>query len=119
MRSFWDDAAVRNAMFYVDTTLSYDDPDPEAFIAGGRRIAAIALDDTKAVPPGRGLAIEIGSGLGRICAALAESFDHVVGYDISAEMVKQARKLVDRPNVEFRHGDGVSLAGVDDDAADF
>jgi SAM-dependent methyltransferase len=119
MRSFWDGAAVRNAMFYVDTSLSFEDPDPEAFLAGGRRIASIALDETKAAPPGHGLAVEIGCGLGRICAALAETFDHVVGFDISAEMVKQARQHVDRPNVEFRHGDGVSLAGVEDASADF
>jgi len=119
MRSFWDEAAQRNAMFYVDTSLGYDDPDPEAFLAGGRRIADIALDETKATPPGHGLAVEIGSGLGRICAALSETFEKVVGFDISAEMVRQAEELVNRPNVEFRHGNGVSLTGVDDATADF
>jgi SAM-dependent methyltransferase len=119
MRAFWDDAAARNAMFYVDTSLDYDAPDTEAFLAGGRRIAAIALDDSRVTLPGHALAVEIGSGLGRICAALAETFDRVVGLDISEEMVRQAQELVTDPSVEFRHSDGVTLTGVADDSADF
>lgn len=118
MRAFWDDAAVRNAMFYVDTSLNYDNPDLEAFIAGGRKIAAIALDESKATPPGHGLAVEIGCGLGRICAAMAESFDKVIGFDISSEMVSRALEFVTDPNVEFHHSDGVSLPEVADGSAD-
>src|SRR5437763_15507446 len=118
MRAFWDEAADRNAMYYVDTSLSYDSPDPAAFLEGGRRVAAIALDPTKATPPGNALAVEIGCGLGRVCAALAESFDRVVGFDISERMIGQARELVTDPRVEFRHGDGVSLPGVEDGSAD-
>lgn len=105
-------------MFYVDTSLNYDNPDRAAFIAGGRRIAAIALDESKATPPGHELAVEIGCGLGRICAAMAESFDKVVGFDISSEMVSQARELVTDPKVEFHHSDGVSLPQVADGTAD-
>jgi SAM-dependent methyltransferase len=119
MRAFWDDAAARNAMFYVDTSLDYDAPDLAAFLEGGRRIAAIALEEERATVPGHGLAVEIGAGLGRICAALAERFDRVLGFDISAEMVRRARELVTEPRVEFRHSDGVSLPGVADASADF
>lgn len=99
-------------MFYVDTSLDFDHPDAEAFRAGGRRIAAIALDGCPVELPGHALAVEIGCGLGRICAGLADSFDQVVGVDISAEMVRQARELVARPTVEFRHGDGLTLPDV-------
>jgi SAM-dependent methyltransferase len=118
MRAFWDEAAVRNAMFYVDTSLNYDNPDREAFIAGGRKIAAIALDESKARPPGHDLAVEIGCGLGRICAAMVESFDRVVGFDISSEMVSKARELVTDPKVEFHHGDGMTLPQIADGTAD-
>jgi SAM-dependent methyltransferase len=118
MRAFWDDAAVRNAMYYVDTSLGYDSPDPEAFLAGGRRIAEIALSEAESRLPGRTAAIEIGCGLGRICAALAASFDHVVGFDISQEMVRRARGLVPDPSVEFRHSDGLTLPGIDDASVD-
>jgi SAM-dependent methyltransferase len=118
MRTYWDDAASRNAMFYVDTSLDYDHPDVEQFRAGGRRIAAIALDGCPVDLPGRALAVEIGSGLGRVCEALAGSFDAVVGVDISAEMVRQARELVSDPAVDFRHGDGLTLPGVGDNSVD-
>jgi SAM-dependent methyltransferase len=118
MRAFWDDAAAKNPMYYVDTSLNYDSPDQEAFLAGGRRIASIALDPTKATPPGYELAVEIGCGLGRICAALAERFDRVVGYDISGTMVSQARELVTAKGVEFHHGDGVTMPAIADATAD-
>jgi SAM-dependent methyltransferase len=119
MRAFWDEAAARNAMFYVDTSLDYDSPDLEAFLAGGRRIAEIALGESRVALPGRELAVEIGCGLGRICAVLSESFDRVVGVDISAEMVERARELVTDPRVEFRHSDGLTLPGIADKSADF
>lgn len=119
MRAYWDAAARRNAMFYVDTSLDFDRPDPERFAETGRRIAAIALDQSPVAPPDRTLAVEIGSGLGRICSALAESFDAVVGTDISAEMVARAGELVTAPNVEFRHTDGLSLPGIPDGSVDF
>lgn len=118
MRTYWDDAAERNPMFYVDTSLDFDNPDTAKFLEGGRRIAAIAVDECPVALPGTGLAVEIGSGLGRVCAALATRFDRVVGVDISEAMVRQARELVTDPEVEFRHGDGVSLPGVADASAD-
>lgn len=118
MRTYWDDAAARNAMFYVDTSLDFDHPDAEQFRAGGRRIAAIALDGCPVELPGRALAVEIGSGLGRVCEGLADSFDAVVGVDISAEMVRQAGELVSDPRIEFRHGDGLTLPGLADASVD-
>ncbi len=118
MRNYWDDAAERNAMFYVDTSLDYDHPDQEKFRVGGARIAAIAVDQCPVALPGHELAVEIGSGLGRVCSALAERFEHVVGVDISAAMVRRARELVDASAVEFRVGDGVTLPGLADSSAD-
>ena len=119
VRAYWDQAAERNAMYYVDTSLDYDAPDRDAFLAGGRAIADIALDESKATLVGRSLAVEIGCGLGRICAALSETFDRVVGVDISEQMVSRARELVTDPSVEFRLSDGVSLPGIADGTADF
>lgn len=50
-----------------------------------------------------GLALDFGSGLGRLTRALAERFEHVVGVDVSAPMTAQARSLVasERPNCKF------------------
>jgi SAM-dependent methyltransferase len=119
MRSYWDERARENAVWYVDTSLDYRQPDMDAFFATGERVVQMALLEAPVAPKGRGLAIEIGPGLGRICKALAAHFDRVVGIDISEEMVERARQLVDDPAVSFEVGNGVDLAGVESDSADF
>jgi SAM-dependent methyltransferase len=118
MRSYWDDGARRNAVWYVDTSLDYGEPDFERFVETGRVIVSEALDNAPVTPSGHGLAVEIGCGLGRICQALAPRFDRVIGVDISPEMLKRAEELVEDPKVELRLGDGVSLSGIDTGSAD-
>lgn len=119
MRDYWEDRARINAAFYVDTSLDYHAPDMQQFAETGRRVVQIALDEPPAVTPARtDHAVEIGCGLGRICRALAERFDHVVGVDISAEMLAQAAATVDDRRVEFRRTDGATLPGVDDASVD-
>lgn len=119
MRTFWDTAAATNAPWYVDTSISYDDPDMNAFWETGRVIAALALDGP-VQPTERRLAVEIGPGLGRIVRSLVvdQGFENAVGVDISAEMVRQARELVPDPRVRFEIGTGAGLSAVDDESAD-
>jgi SAM-dependent methyltransferase len=119
MREFWDARAKENAAWYVDTSLSYSDPDMERFWATGREIVREALVDAPVQPERRVLAVEIGSGLGRICLALSEHFERVIGLDISQSMVDQARELVTDPRIEFHVSDGVTLQPVEDGTADF
>jgi SAM-dependent methyltransferase len=119
MRSYWDARAQENAAFYVDTTCDYDQPDMEQFFDTGNEVVREALLDAPVQPAGRGLALEIGPGLGRICKALAPHFERVVGIDVSAEMVDRARELVDVPNVTFDVGDGATLGLVEDASVDF
>jgi SAM-dependent methyltransferase len=118
MRSYWDEGARRNALWYVDTSLDYNEPDLDRFFETGRTIVAEALRDAPVEPPGHDLAVEIGSGLGRVSKALAERFDRVIGVDISSEMLKRAQELVQDRKVEFVLGDGVSLSGVESASAD-
>ena len=119
MRSFWDEAAKTNAAWYVDTTVSFDEPDMDEFFATGRKIIDGAYDGSPVKPAGHDLAVEIGSGLGRNCLALADRFKHVVGIDISPEMIRQSNELVDDKRVEFRLGEGADLSGVASESADF
>jgi SAM-dependent methyltransferase len=117
MRSYWDEAARKNAVWYVDTSTDFASPDLEQFFATGRRIAAEALDDAPAVPSQWDLAVEIGSGLGRNCLALAERFDAVIGVDVSPEMVAAANDCAGHPKIRYVVGDGSSLP-IDDATAD-
>jgi SAM-dependent methyltransferase len=119
MRSYWDARAQENAAFYVDTTCDYRAPDMSQFFETGTDVVRQALLDAPAQPAERRLALEIGPGLGRICKALGLHFDRVVGLDVSGEMVRQARELVDDPNVTFEIGDGVTLRPVEDASVDF
>jgi SAM-dependent methyltransferase len=119
MRSWWESAAQRNAAWYVDTSLDYDDPDMDRFWATGEAIVADALDGAPVAPTGRERAVEIGSGLGRVSRALARrGFAEVVGVDISPTMVARARELVDEAGVRFELGNGSGLAGVDTASTD-
>jgi SAM-dependent methyltransferase len=118
MRAYWDERARQNAAWYVDTDISYDDPDMDRFFETGRIVAAAAFDDAPVRPRRTELAVEIGAGLGRICLALADRFDRVVGVDISPEMVERARALVTAPNVTFAVGSGSTLDGVETATAD-
>jgi len=118
MRTYWDERARLNAVWYVDTSLSFDAPDLERFFETGRRVVAEALDGSPVQPPGNDLAVEIGAGLGRICRALAERFDRVVGIDVSSEMLNRARELVDEPRITFEVGDGTTLEPLAPRSAD-
>lgn len=118
MRRFWDEAARTNATWFVDTSQRYDAPDLDRFFADGRRVVAEALDDHEHLLPSRGLAVDVGCGVGRLSKALAERFDHVVGVDVSPEMVARARDMVGDDRVRFAVGDGTSLAVVEDATAD-
>src|SRR5437588_7600545 len=117
MRAYWNRSAERNAAWYVDTSLDYARPDMDHFFESGRSIVAAVLDDAPCRPVGTALAVEIGSGLGRMCAALAERFDRVIGVDVAPEMVRQAGELVARPNVTFELTDGTRIPAVSDASA--
>lgn len=119
MRAYWDQKAQVNPAWYVDTSLNYDDPDMERFFSAADDIVAEAYTNAPVRPAATGDAVEIGSGLGRICRSLSQHFDRVVGVDISPHMVDRAQKMVPGPEVQFRLGDGTSLGVVDDASADF
>lgn len=119
MRDYWDERARENAVFYVDTSTDYDDPDLDRFLAVGEEVVRIALLDAPVQPPGRALAVELGSGLGRNCAALAEHFEQVIGVDISQEMIDRAADMVEATKIAFELGGGEDLHPVASASADF
>ena len=118
MQRYWDARAKENAAFYVDTSLSYDDPDMTQFWATGRKIVNEAYVEAPVRPAGNGTAVEIGAGLGRVCRALGEHFDRVIGVDVSPQMVLKARQLVTTPGVTFETGNGLDLRPLPDSSAD-
>jgi len=62
------------------------------------------------VPRPCGQALDLGCGAGTLTVALAEAADHVLGVDLSPEMVRLARqRCADCTNVEFVVGDFLTL----------
>jgi ubiquinone/menaquinone biosynthesis C-methylase UbiE len=118
MQSYWDQRARLNAAYYVDTSLSYDDPDMDAFWATGETIVKRALQDGPVAVPVGGTAVELGCGLGRNLRALAARYDRAIGLDISQEMLDRARDHLE-PGIELVRCDGTSLRPLPDEAADF
>lgn len=119
MEQFWDARAREDAFYFVDSRLRYNAPDEEAFWAGGEAaLAALLAGLEVTIPPGK-VVLDIGCGLGRLTRPLAREAERVIALDISAEMLDRARALnPDLENVDWVHGDGVSLQPVPDSSVD-
>ena len=118
IRVFWDDSARRKVASNHDWTIGLGAPEVDAYFESGHRIVRELVDRSPVPPGGSSVAVEIGSGLGRVSAALADRFGRVVGVDISSEMVRRASALVDQPRVSFRVGDGLRLRSFSDESVD-
>jgi SAM-dependent methyltransferase len=119
MRRFWDRRARENPWFFINNTLSYDDPDLDRFWESGERDVDMLLETLGvSLAPGDHV-VEIGCGAGRMSRALAARVERVTAIDVAPRMLELARHHnAGRRNVEWLLGDGTSLAGVPDGAAD-
>jgi SAM-dependent methyltransferase len=95
--------------------------EPEAFFATGQVEVDQQLTGMGAwnVPARRRIALDFGSGAGRLTRALARHFDQVVGVDVSASMVDCARRLnADLANATFIENRSTRLEGIADQSID-
>jgi SAM-dependent methyltransferase len=119
MRTFWDSRARENAMFFIHNTLDYRRTDEKEFWESGPENLDRTLEPFRRhiLPEHR--VLEIGCGIGRMTRALASRARHVVGIDVSDEMIQRARvALSDLDNVELIVGNGVDLESVEDSSID-
>ena len=120
MEQFWDERAAEDALYYVDNRLKFGQPHvEERFWAEGQNDLDLLLDTAGArVEPGDEL-VEIGCGVGRLTRVLASRAAHVRAIDVSSEMLQRARELnPGLENVEWIHGDGISLGQIETESAD-
>ena len=118
MEQFWDERAREDAPYFVDNLLEYGQADMDRFWAGGERVVDQILERLAVqIDPGDEI-VEVGAGLGRLTRVLAARGRRVWAFDISSEMLRQARELNDGlDGVEWIHGDGTTLQPVADGAA--
>lgn len=117
MKEDWNARACKNPLYYI----ACDDADNEAvFAESGRRDSAIVMDGLAELLPGRGRALEIGCGIGRLLEPLVGEFRELFGVDISGEMVRQGRKRLSRiPQIAFTEIDGGGALPFADSTLDF
>jgi len=116
MRRDWDRRARENARFYV-ATLQDQWSDDEFYRSGEATFREQILTDLENICQGRNpremTVLEIGCGAGRVTRSLARHFGRVYAVDISAEMVRQARRgLADFPNVRILRNNGRDLSAL-------
>lgn len=119
MQRYWDAKAREDAFFFVDDRLEYGNPDVDRFWREGQEALDHVLGVVGAQVRPEDTVIDLGCGLGRLTRVLADRGQRVIAIDISLEMLKRAQELNwHLENVEWRHGDGVSLSPVGDASVD-
>jgi SAM-dependent methyltransferase len=116
MRRDWDRRALENARHYVATGRK-EWSDDDFFAAGEQELRDHILNDLENICQGRDpksmKVLEVGCGAGRVTRPLAQFFGEVYAVDISAHMVRQARRaLADLPNVRIFCNNGRDLSAV-------
>jgi SAM-dependent methyltransferase len=103
-RAFWDNAARRNAAWYVATGHVQE---TDEFFQQGATEADAFLTFCGVEPKSDATVLEIGCGVGRMTRRLAGLFGRVVAVDVSQEMLRRCRaNLASFPNVTYRLVDG-------------
>jgi SAM-dependent methyltransferase len=119
MREFWDARSREDAYFFVDDTLRYGDPNVERFWRGGAKVVDELTEMLGFEVGAAEDVVDLGCGLGRLTRVLAARARHVDAIDVSGEMLRRAQELNPQlDNVDWHHGDGLSLRPLGDDSVD-
>jgi len=116
-RSFWEEKATENAAWYISSYGSYYNRDMDGFWQSGNTIWADLKRETGYVPKPTDVVVDVGCGIGRLTRAMAQEVGHVHGFDISQNMLEEARKL-GLPNATFYETEGNSLRPLLDNSCD-
>ena len=119
MERYWDRAARTDPFHFVDSRELLGAPDVEAFWQGGDDVIDRLFGELDLGLTGHEHVVEIGCGIGRLTRVLARRAASVHAVDVSEEMLTRAREYnSELDNVSWVHGDGRSLAPLDDRAFD-
>ena len=112
LREGWDHAAKDDPMYHILSLQGKETGgwDRDEFFETGRKQVAEAMRYLTDYGVRHGAALDFGCGIGRLTEALADYFDYVLGFDLSPEMVRQARELSNQFNARYMWGS--DLQGV-------
>jgi SAM-dependent methyltransferase len=118
MRQDWEERARTDLLYSIDAQRR--DWTFDEFYARGPILVAECVDPVlqrMGVNPSGRRVLEVGCGIGRLFAGLADRFGEVWGIDISSAMIEEGRKRCPVA-ATWLIGDGISLKGVDDASVD-
>lgn len=108
MKSDWDSRALEN----LSKAIVGRDLDDDSFWESGAGDFEILNGYLLAIPES-GSVVEIGCGPGRLLRRLSSRFEHVIGIDVSSNMIQIAKtELADLENVTLHESDGRSFPQV-------
>jgi SAM-dependent methyltransferase len=121
MRRDWDERARKNAFHYIASWRR--EWDLESFLASGeedfQKLVVPVLGRCGIAAAGRAM-IELGCGAGRMTGSFARRFERVYAFDLSSEMLGQARRIhANRANILWLLGNGADLGCVQTGSVDF
>lgn len=124
LRRTWDHLGESDPLWAVlsDPRKRGNRWEPESFFATGRQEIDALLETVAGRFPEvpRRSALDFGCGVGRLTRALAVHFDRVLGIDVAASMIRQARQLnADVRNCEFVLNERADLSLVPSGSVDF
>lgn len=109
---WWRDAAAAHGVGVIDLTLRENGSRSKLF-ESGRKDIRVAMALTGMRSGTHASLLEIGCGMGRLTYALADHFGFVLGTDVSAALIDEARATGSRGNVAFEITDGLHVAPRD------
>jgi SAM-dependent methyltransferase len=121
MRQDWDARARKNAFHYIASWRR--EWDKESFLSSGEedfaRLVTPALSRC-GLPTAGGAMLELGCGAGRMTHSFARRFERVYAFDLSQEMLRQAREIhPDQKNILWLLSNGADLSCVASNSLDF
>lgn len=117
MRADWNERAREDAHYYV--AFGRREQDSDEFFASAADVVRALEAELKRFA-GRGRALEIGCGPGRLMLPMSRHFGEVHGVDVSEEMIARARRnLAGVGNAFPRAASGADLCGYGDESFDF
>lgn len=117
MRRDWDRRADADPLYWVAAT---QEADVASYHASAHRDVGQLLQHFEGrVELTSSHVLDLGCGIGRLSAPLAERCKAVTGVDVSPRMIDEARRLHARqPNLRFLTTTGADLRGLPDDSFD-
>ena len=113
MRSDWDRRIRQDHRFWMSDGYQSDE---HMWRTGQRDLAVLIRDipNTKTKTY-----LEVGCGIGRLLRAASDTFEHVIGLDVSVVAIDKARSFVgDRQNINLILGNGLDLADIPSNSID-